>query len=173
MRLAQKLYGRRKRTACCEHGIHDEAGTALDIWRKLTVVLMRRMGCGITIHPHVPDARGGNEREQAVHHTQAGAQDGNDGDLLSRDSLADGLLERSRYLDILKGKVTHGLIALEDRKLADQFAKLLGGSVPVAQDVQLVLDQRMIDDRKATCVEPHALPLLDWTRPAPSRGTVA
>ena len=84
-------------------------------------------------------------REQAVHHTQSGAQDGNDGDLLSRDSLADGLLERSRYLDILKGKVTHSLIALEDRKLADQFAKLLGGSVPVAQDVQLVLNQRMVD----------------------------
>ena len=124
----------------------------LDVGRELAVVLMRDVGLGIAVHANVAHARGGNESEDAVDHSQASAQDGDDGDLLAGNALAGGLLKRGLHLDVLEREVAHGLIALEDRELRHELAELLGSGPLVPQDAQLVLDQGVVDNREPALV---------------------
>ena len=100
----------------------------------------------------MPHARGGHKREDAVDHAQAGAKDWDDGDLLARDALAGGLLERGLYLDVLKREVAHGLVTLKDGKLGDKLAELLGARALVPQDAQLVLNEGVVDNREPALV---------------------
>ena len=44
-------------------------------------------------------------------------------------------------------QVAHGLVAVKKREFAHELAELVGAGVFVAQDRQLVLDERMIDKR--------------------------
>ena len=151
--LAEELDGRRKRAAGGEHGVDDQADAVLDVRRELAVVLMRHVRLGVAVHAHVAHARGGDELEQAVHHAEAGAQDRDDGDLLAGEPAAGGDLKRRLHLDVLEREIAHGLIALKDRKLVHELAELLGGRVLVAQDGELVLHERVVDDGEACRVE--------------------
>lgn len=101
----------------------------------------------------MPHARRRNELQDAVDHAEAGAQDRDDGDLLAGDAFACGGLKRGLDLDILEREVAHSLVSLEDGELAHKGAELVRASGLVAKDVELVLDQRVVDDGQPRAVE--------------------
>ena len=117
---------------------------------------MRLVRLRVAVHADVADARGRHEGQDAVDHAEAGAQDGDDRDLLAGDLLARGLLERGLDLDVLEREVAHGLVALEDGQLGHELAEVLRGGVLVPQDVQLVLHEGVVDDLEALLVKLHA-----------------
>ena len=110
---------------------------------------MRLVGNLVTLHTDVAHASGGHQVEDAIDHAEARTQDGNDGELFAGELLkrcgGDGSLD----LDVFHGQVAHGLVAVKERKLAHELAELVGASALVAQDRQLVLDERMVDKRHA------------------------
>ena len=67
----------------------------------------------------------GDEREHAVEHPDARAQDRADGDLLAGDPLRRHALERRLDLDLLGGEVLRRLVGEEERQLVDQLAEVL------------------------------------------------
>ena len=87
---------------------------------------MRLVGDLVAVHADVAHAGGGDQVEHAIDHAEAGAQDGHDRDLLAGDLPARGGLQGRGHFDVLQGKVTRGLVALEQRQLADELAELLG-----------------------------------------------
>ena len=62
------------------------------------------------------------------------------GELLKRCG-GDGGLD----FDVFHGQVAHGLVAVKKREFAHELAELVGAGVFVAQDRQLMLDERVID----------------------------
>ena len=111
------------------------------------------MRLGVAVHAHVTDARGGDEREDAVDHSETGAQDRDDGDLLAGETTTGAFLEWRLDVDVLKREVAHGLVALEDGQLGHELAEVLGGRVLVAQDGELVLDEGVVDDGEARILD--------------------
>ena len=106
---------------------------------------MRLVGNLVALHADMAHASGGHQVEDTVDHTKACTQDGNDGELLAGELLkrcgGDGSLD----LDVFHGQVAHGLVAVKKRELAHELAELVGAGALVAQDRQLVLDERVID----------------------------
>ena len=110
---------------------------------------MRLVGNLVTLHTDVAHASGGHQVEDAVDHAEARTQDGNNGELLAGKLLKHGGGDGSLDLDVFHGQVAHGLVAVKERKLAHELAELVGAGALVAQDRQLVLDERMVDKRHA------------------------
>lgn len=50
-------------------------------------------------------------------------------------------------LDVFHGQVAHGLVAVKKCEFAHELTELVGAGVFVAQDRQLVLDERVVDKR--------------------------
>ena len=108
---------------------------------------MRLVGNLVTLHTDVAHASGWYQVEDAIDHAKACAQDGNDGELLAGKLLKHGGGDGSLDLDVFHGQVAHGLVAVKKCELAHELAELVGAGVFVAQDRQLVLDERVIDKR--------------------------
>ena len=108
---------------------------------------MRLVGDLVALHTDVAHASGGHQFEDAVDHAKARTQDGNDGELFAGELLkrcgGDGGLD----FDVFHGQVAHGLVAVKKCELAHKLAELVGAGVFVAQDRQLVLDERVVDKR--------------------------
>ena len=108
---------------------------------------MRLVGNLVALHADVAHASGGHQVEDAVDHAKARTQDGHDGELFAGKLLkrcgGDGGLD----FDVFHGQVAHGLVAVKKCELAHELAELVGAGVFVAQDRQLVLDERVIDKR--------------------------
>ena len=114
---------------------------------------MRLMGDLVAIHTDMADAGSRDQVEQAVDHAEAGAEDGDDRELAACDLLAGGLADRRRDGNVLQRKIARGLIALENRQLADKVAELLGSGLLVAQNGKLVLDERVVDHGNAVGIK--------------------
>ena len=110
---------------------------------------MRLVGDLVALHTDVAHASGGHQVEDAIDHAEARAQDRNDGELLAGKLLKRGSGDGGLDLDVFHGQVAHGLVAVKERKLAHELAELVGAGALVAQDRQLVLDERMVDKRHA------------------------
>ena len=110
---------------------------------------MRLVGDLVALHTDVAHASGGHQVEDAIDHAEARAQDRNDGELLASKLLKRGSGDGGLDLDVFHGQVAHGLVAVKERKLAHELAELVGAGALVAQDRQLVLDERMVDKRHA------------------------
>ena len=108
---------------------------------------MRLVGDLVALHTDVAHASGGYQVEDAIDHAKACTQDGNDGELFAGKLLkrcgGDGGLD----LDVFHRQVAHGLVAVKKREFAHELAELVGAGVFVAQDRQLVLDERVVDKR--------------------------
>ena len=117
---------------------------------------MRLVGFLIAVHAHMPNASRRDELEHAVDHTQSGTQDRNDSDLATGDLLGGSGADGRGHLNILKRKVARRLIALEQRKLLHQLAKLFGARLDVAHDGKLVLHHGVIDYGQAALVKFNA-----------------
>ena len=110
---------------------------------------MRLVGNLVTLHTDVAHASGGHQVEDAVDHAEARTQDGHDGEFLAGKLFERGGGDGGLDLDVFHGQVAHGLVAVKERKLAHELAELVGAGALVAQDRQLVLDERMVDKRHA------------------------
>ncbi len=108
---------------------------------------MRLVGDLVALHADMTHASGGHQVENAVDHAKTGAQDRYDSELLAGKLFervgSDGGLD----LDVFHRQVAHGLVAVKKREFAHELTELVGAGVFVAQDRQLVLDERMIDKR--------------------------
>jgi hypothetical protein len=93
-----------------------------------------------------PDARARHERQHAVEHADARAEDGADGDLLPGDALRRHLLERRLDLPLLRLHVLRRLVGEQQRHLVDELPEVDGRRLDVAQVRKLVLHERMLDD---------------------------
>ena len=94
-------------------------------------------------------ASGGHQVENAVDHAKTGAQDRYDSELFAGKLLKRGSGDGGLDFDVFHGQVAHGLVAVKERKLAHELAELVGAGRLIAQDRQLVLDERMVDKRHA------------------------
>lgn len=105
------------------------------------------MGDLVALHTDVAHASGGHQVEDAVDHAKARTQDGHDGEFLAGELLKRCGGDRGLDFDVFHGQVAHGLVAVKKREFAHELAELVGAGVFVAQDRQLVLDERVIDKR--------------------------
>ena len=92
-----------------------------------------------------PTRAPGHEREHGVEHAHPRAQDRAHGDLLAGDPPRGHALERRLDLDLLVGEVLRRLVGEEQRELVHELAEHLRRRRDVAQEAELVLDERVRD----------------------------
>ena len=92
------------------------------------------------------DLSGGDQVQHAVHHAEAGAQDGDQSQLTAGQDLGAGQSHGGLDLDFLSRQVAGGLVAQQHGNLAYQIAELLGAGVAVTQQADFVLDQGMVNN---------------------------
>ena len=106
---------------------------------------MRLVGDLVALHADVAHASGGHQVEDTVDHAKARTQDGHDGEFLAGKLFERGGSDGGLDLDVFHRQVAHGLVAVKKREFAHELTELVGAGVFVAQDRQLVLDERVID----------------------------
>jgi hypothetical protein len=100
----------------------------------------------IAVEPDVAHARRWNQPQDPLHHAEAGAQDGHEGELLAADGPAGGRFERRVDRHRLERQIAGGLVRHEHGDLVDQLLELLGGRGAIAQQRELVTHQRVVHD---------------------------
>ena len=90
------------------------------------------------------DLGGRNNVQNTVHHTQASAQDRNNGYLFAGQYIGCGLAQRRLDLDGFQRKITGDLISHQHSDLTGDLAEFPGSGLLFAQPGQFVLQQRMI-----------------------------
>src|SRR5919106_123816 len=115
------------------------------IVRELHVVLDRLERLLVAEEADEPDAGARDERQHGVEHADPGAQDRADGDLLPGDPAGGHVLERRLDLDLLVRQVLRRLVDEEQRQLVHELPEHLRRRRDVAQEPELVLDERMRD----------------------------
>src|SRR5690606_38275424 len=100
----------------------------------------------LAVEADVADPCGRHEPEHAFDHPEPRPEDRHEGELLPTDRVADRPLERRVDRHGVEGKVSGHLVAHERRDLLDKVAKQRLRSVTTAEQRDLVLDERMLDD---------------------------
>ena len=108
---------------------------------------MRLVGNLVALHTDVAHASGGYQVEDAIDHAKARTQDGHDGEFLAGELFERGGSDGGLDFGVFHGQVAHGLVAVKKCEFAHELTELVGAGVLVAQDRQLVLDERVIDKR--------------------------
>ncbi len=125
----------------------------VEVLGHLEVVLHRLEGLGIAIEPDVADARRGHQIQHAVEEPYAGAQDGDDHQLLALElrclDAGQGRLDPHHG----EGQVAQHLIGQQQRDLAEELAELGRGRLLSPHERELVPHQRVLDHGD---VVPHA-----------------
>ena len=97
----------------------------------------------IAIEPDVADARAGHQAVDPLDHAEPRAQNRDERQLLPADAATHGPLERRVDDRLLEREVARRLVRHEHRDLVDQLLEDLRRSFAIAQNAQLVLDERM------------------------------
>ena len=101
------------------------------------------MGLRVAVQANVADLGRGDQIDHRIHHAESGTQDRDDRHFLARQHahlcLGDGGLD----LHLFGGQTAGGLVAHQRGDLTDDFAEFLDAGILVAEDRQLVLQQRM------------------------------
>ena len=90
------------------------------------------------------DLRGGNKAHNAVHHTQTGAQNRHDGQLLACDHLSLRAADRGFDFNRFERQIAGDFVSHQHGDFVQQLAKLLGAGLLIAHQGELMLNQRMI-----------------------------
>ena len=98
------------------------------------------------------DLRRGNEIHERFLHRKTSAQDGDDDRLFAFDGLAVRAGNRRLDVDRRSSERTRCLIDFQKGDLAQCFAEDVARRILVAQDRELVLNERMIDHNQAVGV---------------------
>ena len=136
------------RVAGREHRVEHDRVALLEIAGQLHVVLDRLQRLLVPVHAQEADPSARDEGENAVQHPQSGAQHRADRNLLARDPLRHHPFERRLDLDRLGRKVLGRFVGQQQRHLVGELAEVDGRRLLVAQVRQLVLHQRVRDDRE-------------------------
>src|SRR6266540_1779016 len=139
----QGLHGSDGRAPGREHRVQHEKRPVLLARGDLEVVVDGLECVVVAVQADMSDARRGDELGDALDHPQAGAQDGDQGELLARHLHAAHMLERCIELDGLEGQVLGDLVGHEHRDLGGELLEVLGGRTLVAEQRELVLNQRV------------------------------
>ena len=126
----------------------DDRVALVEVDGQLHEVLHRLEGLLVAVEADEADAGARDEREDAVEHPHPGAQHRTDRDLLAVDPLRGHPLERRLDLPRLGLHVLRRLVGQEERDLVRELAEEDGRGLPVAQVRELVLDERVLDDRQ-------------------------
>ena len=94
------------------------------------------------------DLGGGQQGQHTVHHAQAGAQNGHQGQLAAGQHIGVGHGDGSLDLHFFQGQVTGGFVAQQGCQLAHQLLEFLGAGGFVAQQADLVLHQGMVENHR-------------------------
>jgi hypothetical protein len=129
-----------------EHRIEQQELTLGRIAGNFEVIVDRFERVVIAIESDVSDARRRHELENAFDHSEPGAEDWHERELLAGDALADGSLEGRVDRDVFEREVGRGLVGHEHRDLVDEFLENLRRRAAVAENRDLVLDERMADE---------------------------
>ncbi len=135
----------RSRVARGQHRVEQDHVPLGDVVRELHVVLDRLECLLIPVEADEPDAGGGDQREHAVEHADAGPKDRADRNLFAGDPLHGRPLEWSGDLHLLRGEVLRRLVGEEKGQLVHELAEELGWRLDVSQHSQLVLDEWVPD----------------------------
>ena len=119
------------------------------VLRQLHVVLDRLKRLLVAVEADEPDPSARDKREHALEHADPGPQDRADGHLLPGDALRVHPLEGRLDLDRLGREVLRRLVGEQQRHLVHELAEVDGRRLLVAQVRELVLHQRVRDDRYA------------------------
>jgi hypothetical protein len=148
-RLFQPVEGGNGRVSGRQHRMQHQHQPFGDILRRLEEIFHGHERARIPMKSDVSDACRRQEFEHAFEKAHAGTDDRRQHQFLAGQ---DRRLHRREWrldLDHLQRQVARDLVAQEISDLAEQFAKRLGRAVLVAQQRQLMLHQRMIDDGNA------------------------
>ena len=102
------------------------------------------MGLGITVEADVSDLCGGDQGKDAADHSQACAQDRDNGELSACNHGRHGLFQGRLDLNVFGLKVCQGFIAHQHTDLLDHGTEFVGSCRSAAEHGDLVLYQRMI-----------------------------
>ena len=131
-----------------QHRVQNQNITLCDILRQLAEVLHGLQGLLVAVQADEAHLCGGQQGQHTVQHTHACAQDGHQSQLAASQHLGlchgDGCFD----LHLFQRQVTGRFVAQQGRDLANEVTELLGAGLLVAQNAQLVLQQRMLNDHR-------------------------
>ena len=133
-----------------QHGIDHEDLPLGDIGGHLAVILHRLVGLRIPEEADVADFRRGHQVNDGVHHAEASPENGHDGQLLAREHFHLGGGDGRLHLALLGGQIAGCLIAHKGCNFPDNFPEFLHAGILVAENGQLVLQQRVIQNVYST-----------------------
>jgi hypothetical protein len=145
-RLLQPLHRGHGAVAGGQHGVEHDGVTLGHVVRHLEVVLHRAQRPGVAVQADVAHARARHHFQHAVQEAAAGAHDHHEHRLLAVDHRAEHGLQRGLDGDHLRGHVARDLVAHQHADLVQQAAEAAGAAVLLADQRELVLYQRMVDD---------------------------
>jgi hypothetical protein len=96
------------------------------------------------------DASGGDELQDSLDHSEAGAQYGHQGKLLAADASPLHMFERRVDSHGLELKVFGCLVGHQHRNLVHEFLEYLSGGIAVPKHGELVLYERVPHERELT-----------------------
>jgi hypothetical protein len=131
-----------------QHRVEDDRVALAEVVRELHVVLDRLERVLVAVHADEADPGARDQRQRALEHAHARAEHWADRDLLAGDALRAHHLERGLDLDRVGREVLRRLVGEEQRQLVDELAEMDGRRVLVPQVRELVLDERVRDDRE-------------------------
>ena len=142
-RLAQRGDRGHGRAAGGEHRVEHEE-IALHLGRRdLEVVVHRPERVVVAVEADVAHPRRRDQLRDPLDHPEPGAEDRHQRQLLPGHLAAGRPLQRRLDLDRLGREVLGDLVGHQHRDLADQLLEVAGAGVPIAQDRELVEDQRV------------------------------
>ena len=143
--VLEEAYRRGRAAAGCEHGIEQDSHAVLDAVGELAVVFVRLQRFLVAVESDVSHFGGGEEGVHAVHHAESRAENGHDRDGVVRHHGLLGEFEGSLHHDLFGGYVLEALVHHEGGDLLHQFAELFHARVDVAEDRDLMTDERMVE----------------------------
>ena len=129
-----------------EHWIEQEEIALRRVARHLEVVVHRLERVVVAIQADVPNARTRHELQDPFDHAESRAKDRHERQLLARNLLADGGLERRYDLRRSKREVRRGFVRHEHRELVHELLEDLLWCGLIAQQGELVLHQGVRED---------------------------
>jgi hypothetical protein len=102
----------------------------------------------VPIEADVPDASRWDESKNAFNHAQTSAEDRDERELLPTDLMPGGLFERGLDRHRVERQLRCSLISHQHRDLVDELFEDLRRCSPVAQQRDLVLNERMAHERQ-------------------------
>ena len=138
---------RRRRTpAGGEHRIEEEKVPLPGVTGHLEVVVDRFKRVVVAVQADMAHARGGDEAQDALHHTEPRAENRDQGELLPSNGPSGGGFEGRVDGHGLEGEIAGGLVGHEHGDFVHELLEHLGRRRAITQERELVADERVVDD---------------------------